>query len=193
MEYEVIGDVACGLGEGALWHPVEHCLYWVDIDQGKLYRYKPAGGRCELVVSGRPIGGLTYQADGSLLLLRDRGRVETWREGRLAGVVIDAIPAESGTRFNDCIADPRGRVYCGTMEPDGRGRLYRIDTDGSYCVLLDDVACATAWVSRPTAGSFISRNLWPARSGCSTTMRPRANSAAGGRSSVAPRPPCPTE
>ena len=28
------------------------------------------------------------------------------------------------------------------MDPDGRGRLYRIDTDGSYCVLLDDVACS---------------------------------------------------
>ncbi len=165
MEYEVIGDVTCRLGEGALWHPVECRLYWVDIDQGKLYRYEPSSGRCDLVVSGRPIGGLTYQADGSLLLLRDRGRVETWREGKLAGVVIDAIPAESGTRFNDCIADPQGRVYCGTMEPDGGGRLYRIDTDGSYRVLLDNVACANGLGFSPDRRQLyftesLARTIW---------------------------------
>ena len=52
MEYELIGEVRCKLGEGALWHPGEQCLYWVDIDAGKLYRYDPVGGRCELVHRG---------------------------------------------------------------------------------------------------------------------------------------------
>jgi D-xylonolactonase len=141
MEYEVIGEVRCRLGEGALWHPQEQRLYWVDIDAGNLYCYDPVCGRCERILSGRPIGGVTFQADGGLLLLRDRGRVETWRAGR-GKVVVEEIPAEDGTRFNDCIADPQGRVYCGTMAPDGQGRLYRIDTDGSYRVLLDGVACA---------------------------------------------------
>ena len=38
MNPEVICKQIMVLGEGPLWHPIEKCLYWVDIVAATLYR-----------------------------------------------------------------------------------------------------------------------------------------------------------
>jgi len=59
-------------------------------------------------------------------------------------------------RFNDVIADPQGRVFCGTYSEKGiLGRLYRLDTDGSLHKILDDIGCSNAWVLPSTASKCI--------------------------------------
>jgi len=141
VDPRVIVDVDCATGEGPLWHPEEERLYWVDIPNGRLYRYSPATDRHELVFSGPPIGGFTLQADGALLLFMAKGAVGIWREGHDLEMVIDETPAMRETRFNDVIADPAGRVFCGSMpRPDAPALLYRLDPDGSLTLVLDDVA-----------------------------------------------------
>src|SRR5690606_9618789 len=121
-------------------------LYWTDIPTGRLFRYDPATGQYEQVYQGEQIGAFTIQDDGSLLLFMDRCAVRIWREGRDLETVIDEIPEERDTRFNDVIADPEGRVFCGTLSvkaPDGQvirpARLYRLDRDGQLTVLLEGV------------------------------------------------------
>ncbi len=125
-------DYACHTGENPLWHPDEGCVYWVDIPAGKLFRYYPDSGRHEMCWQGdAAVGGFTIQADGALLLFMARGAVKVWRDGRIVDTVIAEIPDERETRFNDVIADPAGRVICGTMPTTSRpARLYRLDTDG---------------------------------------------------------------
>jgi sugar lactone lactonase YvrE len=141
MEPVVIADYGCVTGEGPLWHEAEGRLYWVDIPRARLFRYEPATGRHEEVyrgAAGEAIGGFTIQSDGALLLFGERGTVRVWREGVLA-TVIEEIEAERETRFNDVIADPVGRVWCGTMPAGERpGRLYRLDPDGTLTVVLED-------------------------------------------------------
>ena len=142
MQPELIADYACKTGEGPLWHPDEKCLYWVDIPAGRMFRYDPATGRHEECYAGDPVGGFTIQADGALLLFMSRGAVKTWRNGEMQ-TVIDEIPDERESRFNDVIAGPAGRVFCGTMPARGRlGRLYRLDTDGTLAILLEDIGCS---------------------------------------------------
>ncbi len=149
---ELIADYGCVVGENPLWHPDEERLYWVDIDTGRLFRYHPASGQHEQCYAGDPIGGFTLQADGALLLFMARGAVRVWRAGRLT-TLIDSIPEEINTRFNDVIADPAGRVFCGTMpvgappsaggSGGGRpGRLYRLDPDLRLTRLLDGIGCS---------------------------------------------------
>jgi len=134
-----IADYRCHTGEGPLWHPDEERLYWVDIPNGRLYRYDPATGEHERCYETDVIGGFTVQADGSLLLFEDRGHIELW-DGGSVRTVLEELPAERDSRFNDVIADPRGRVFCGTMPTDDRlGRLYRLDLDGTIVELRDDV------------------------------------------------------
>ncbi|HEX3658909.1 MAG TPA: SMP-30/gluconolactonase/LRE family protein [Pirellulales bacterium] len=146
MQPELIADYACQTGERPIWHPQEKRLYWVDIPAGRMFRYDPASGQHEPVYQGRPIGGFTAQADGSLLLFLDRGTVVTWRNGQIERTIVEEIPADRGTRFNDVAADPEGRVYCGTMaekDADGKilryARLYLLQRDGSLSTLLDNV------------------------------------------------------
>lgn len=136
----IVADFACECGENPLWHPTEKKLYWTDIPTGRLFRYDPATEQAEQIYEGRPVGGFTFQKDGSLLLFRDRGNVVVWRDGKEQRTIIDEIPEERDTRFNDVFADPESRVYGGTMPTDERkGRLYRIDRDGSYHVMLEGV------------------------------------------------------
>ena len=139
MEPELIADYQCVIGEGPLWHPGERRLYWVDIATGRMFRYEPATGRHELCYEGEVVGGFTIQADGALLLFMAKGAVKIWREGALTPVV-DEIPDERASRFNDVIADPAGRVFCGTISgPDHWGRLYRLDTDARLTAVVYDV------------------------------------------------------
>ncbi len=136
---ELVADYACVIGENPLWHPQEKCVYWTDIATGRLFRYFPSTGRHEQVYQGEPVGGFTIQEDGALLLFMARGAIRIWR-GEFLGTVVPEIPDERESRFNDVIADPAGRVFCGTMPtPKRNGRLYRLDTDGSLHVVLEDV------------------------------------------------------
>ncbi len=134
-------DLPCETGEGPIWHPDERALFWLDIPPGRVYRYDPVSGDNTLVFEhDGEIGGMTIQENGGLLLFCTAGKIVQWRAGNLT-TVIDEIPAERETRFNDVIADPAGRVFCGTMpKPDGMAALYRLDTDGSIQLGYDDIA-----------------------------------------------------
>ncbi|MHB1318532.1 MAG: SMP-30/gluconolactonase/LRE family protein [Anaerolineae bacterium] len=139
MEPVLIADYQCITGEGPLWHPDERRLYWVDIPTGRLFRYAPATGFHEQCYSGPVVGGFTLQADGKLLLFMDKGAIRVWRDGFFE-TIVESIPAEQDSRFNDVIADPEGRVFCGTMATrEHDARLYRLDRDGSLHVVVEGV------------------------------------------------------
>jgi D-xylono/L-arabinono-1,4-lactonase len=97
------------------------------------------------------------QVDGSLLLFMDRGAVAVLRSGELR-MLIDSVPGEEKGRFNDVIADPEGRVFCGTMPSDGHGSsLYRLDVDGRITKVLGDVGLSNGMGFTPDrAGMYYS-------------------------------------
>jgi sugar lactone lactonase YvrE len=154
QEALLVADYACETGENPLWHPIEQRLYWTDIPNGRLFRYDPFTDSHEQCYEGRPVGGFTVQHDGSLLLFMDQGTVAVLREGMPLNV-IDELSRERKTRFNDVIADPEGRVFCGTMSgPDGEGRLYRMDIDGTIEVILENVKCSNGMAFSADHRSF---------------------------------------
>lgn len=139
MKLEMIADYNCVTGEGPLWHPSEKKLYWADIPTGRMFRYDPVSGKHEQFYDGEVVGGFTIQEDGALLLFMAKGAIAIWRDGELS-YVIEELPDERETRFNDVIADPVGRVFCGTMPTRDRlGRLYRLDTNGKIVKVLDGI------------------------------------------------------
>ncbi len=136
---EIIAHYHCETAECPLWHPLEEKLYWTDIPQGKLYRYDPTTGESEQIYTGESVGGLSLQADGSLLLFKAKGTIQRWQEGNIT-TIIPEIAAEQTGRFNDVIADPKGRVFCGTMPTsEGGGRLYRLDPDRTLTKVLEGI------------------------------------------------------
>ena len=147
MEPEIVADYRNKTGEGPLWHARESRLYWVDIENGLIFRYDPVTGRHEKFYEGdQAIGGFTIQADGGLLLFMEKGNVAILKDSQLS-YVIDGLPEENENRFNDVIADTAGRVLCGTMPLDSNlaeagerlGNLYRLDLDGSVTPVLDNL------------------------------------------------------
>jgi sugar lactone lactonase YvrE len=139
VEAKIVVDTRLAIGEAPLWHAGEQRLYWLDIPTGSIYRYDPRDGRHEKIHSGEVIGGFTIQTDGSLLLFMARGTVRCWNRGRMT-TVMEEIPEERETRFNDVIADPEGRVFCGTMGTERRkGCLYRLEKDRRVVRVLEGI------------------------------------------------------
>src|SRR5579883_2880628 len=152
MEPEIVADHSCALGEGPLWHAEEKRVYWTDIDGGRLFRYDPETGQSEQFYEGDVVGGFTIQANGSLLLFGAKGCVREWKNGQ-SKTLIEDLPGEGEGRFNDVIADPAGRVFCGTL---GRtpGRLYRLETDGAIAPLLEGIGCSNGMGFTPDRKRF---------------------------------------
>jgi sugar lactone lactonase YvrE len=163
MEIEVVADVPCAIGECPLWHPGEGKLYWTDIPAGKLYRYDPVSGTHEVAFQGPVVGGMTLQADQTLLLFMERGTVAVWDgQGQgLARTIVPELPEERDVRFNDVIADPVGRVFCGTIslkDASGQvlrlGRLHRLDCDGSIRPVVEGVGTSNGMGFSPDRRTF---------------------------------------
>lgn len=139
MQPELIADYSCRTGESPMWHPMERCVYWADIPAGKLFRYDPSTRDHGICYEGDIVGGYTVQANGALLFLMAKGAARVWRDGRLE-TVLEEVEAERDTRFKDCVADPAGRVFVGTVSTKEKpGRLYRIDTDASAHLVLTGI------------------------------------------------------
>ncbi|MDR3708620.1 MAG: SMP-30/gluconolactonase/LRE family protein [Capsulimonadaceae bacterium] len=142
MKAELIVNDHCELAEGPLWNPDDNSLYWVDIHAGRIYRYDPSTGQRALVFAGDKVGGITLQDNGAFLLFMNHGGIRQLKDGILTSL-IDEIPDERETRFNDIIADPAGRVLCGLMPTENRlGNLYRLDTGGQLTLLLTGIGCS---------------------------------------------------
>ncbi|HEV2527501.1 MAG TPA: SMP-30/gluconolactonase/LRE family protein [Thermomicrobiales bacterium] len=138
LTVSLVLDLPLQLGEGAIWHEGECKLYFVDIQGKTLHRFDPRTGEHAVVLEGQTISGMTVQETDELLLFQDGGRISRFVDGNVIPLR-EPIPEDAGTRFNDVIADPRGRVFCGTMPSSDRpGHLYRLDPDGSLRTVIHD-------------------------------------------------------
>jgi len=160
---QLIASTACQTGENPLWHPDERAVYWTDIPGGVIYRQAWGASDYEQVYNGDVVGGFTLQTDGALLLFGAGGKVQ-----RLAGktltTVLENISAELGTRFNDVIADPMGRVLCGTMPTKARsGRLYRLDADLTLTQVVDHIGISNGLGFTPNRAQMYYTDSDPAR------------------------------
>ncbi len=144
---QIVADHKNEIGEGPIWHPREQVLYWLDIPNGQIFKYDPATNEHGIFYErDGPIGGITLQQNGSLLLFMEKGAIAELSDGKLR-YLVRQIEGEEKNRFNDMIADPAGRVFCGTMPTDssllgsgqGLGTLFRIERDGGIEPIIRNV------------------------------------------------------
>jgi D-xylonolactonase len=152
---ELVVDHPSACGEGPLWNEDERAVYWVDIPNGRLFRYDLASGQnLEVYKHDGEIGGYTFQADGSILLFCSFGKIIRWNVGEVE-TIVESIPGELDGRFNDVIADPDGGVFCGTMPTkDHLARLYRLAPDGSLTTLFEDIGLSNGFGFSPDLTTF---------------------------------------
>jgi D-xylono/L-arabinono-1,4-lactonase len=138
-EFIQVSAMRCRLGESPLWHPQFGRLYVSDITAGEVFVLDDTLQVLQAYTIGRTTSALTWQLDGSMLLFQERGIITRLTPcGRLE-MLLEGLPDEQMGRFNDVIADRTGRVLCGTLpQAERAGRLYRIEPDLTYDILLED-------------------------------------------------------
>lgn len=130
---------AAQMASSPLWHPVEKALYWSDPIACRIYRYNPSEGTTQVVLEdGRPVGAMTLQADGSLLLFRDQANIVVFRDGAVAETIINGIADFRQTCFVSAAADKSGRVVCAvSSDSHHTGRLLLLERNGHLSLLED--------------------------------------------------------
>jgi len=133
---QLVADAGCEIGENPLWHPQMGQVFFLDIPRGRINAFDPATGAWRIFSQGRVTGGMLIHEDGSLLLFQDGAISLLGMDGKQRLLIEGVCPGNQ--RFNDVIADPRGRVFAGTLG-GGPGKLYRFDPDGRQVKILDGV------------------------------------------------------
>jgi sugar lactone lactonase YvrE len=134
-QVESVPNVTNALGEGPIWVEEESALYWVDIDERKIFRYRPSTGELESFEVETRVTALAVCASGGFITATDRGLAFWDTQSQKLSFIADPEADKTSTRFNDGAVDRQGRFWAGTMNevdfvsPDGS--LYRLDRDGS--------------------------------------------------------------
>ncbi len=160
---EVVANYHCIIGENPLYNSREQRIYWEDIESGRLFRADHVSGVHECFYQGAVMGGFSFQDDGSLLLF-EANRIALLNPENGDRRVVQSDIDSDMVRFNDCIADPRGRVFVGTIgKTRESGGLYRVDLDGSIRCLWKGTQIANGM----GFSSDLTRFYWT----CSTSAR----------------------
>lgn len=139
-------------GEGPIWDNGRSRLIWTDIDGKKVFQLMPRTGAKTVICTGRMVSSIALHKSRGLIFATDAG-LRLWNGPTDVRTIISEH--EGQTLFcNDMIADPRGRLYVGTLYwgPDGMekpGKLYLIDTRGKAQVVDDNIRLSNGLAFSP--------------------------------------------
>ncbi|MFW6171804.1 MAG: SMP-30/gluconolactonase/LRE family protein [Planctomycetota bacterium] len=143
MNVDVVVDARAELGEGPVWDSRSECLFWVDIEAGKLHAHEPRGEPDRVWDVGCKVGAaVPREVPGEMILATAHGfelfDLNTSRKTRVADPESD-LP---DNRFNDGKCDSEGRFWAGTMSmvrQPGAASLYVLSTDRVVQKVFDGV------------------------------------------------------
>jgi sugar lactone lactonase YvrE len=133
VEVTCVVDARDTIGESPLWSAREQALYWVDIPNGSIFRWRPETGERKTWQVPAAVGSIGLRERSGLVLAMRTGfhlfDLET--EARL--LLCHPEPEIPTNRLNDGKVSPEGRFWAGTMDdrPEKQpvGNLYRLDPD----------------------------------------------------------------
>jgi sugar lactone lactonase YvrE len=131
----IFDERECRLGEGPHYDDRTGRVYWVDILNSLILWRAFDGTDSGSVPTPGHVGAAVPRASGGLATCLPEGIADL-----ATGAWLTRYPTPTdGLRSNDAKADPRGRLWHGTMaydEADGRGALYRLDPGSSETRLM---------------------------------------------------------
>ncbi len=140
---QVIYKAKATTGEGSIWHPDRHTLFWVDIEGKTLYEFIPSRQDCRKWSFDRMVSTVVPEnADSVVIALQD----EIVRLNLDTGATTSIAPVSDGhgtLRCNDGKCDPEGRFWVGTIgmknAPKGSAALYTVSLNGEVETKLTGV------------------------------------------------------
>lgn len=144
---EIVAQDNNGCGEGPIWDYTHGHLIWTDLSNSLVYQLTPQTGEKEIISHGLMVSGVALNQTGDLIFVGSGG-LHLWRKQNDYHTLVVQHDGET-LCFNDLIADPKGRIYAGTLylTPDGidverSGRLYLISNDGRIRVMEEGIQIA---------------------------------------------------
>lgn len=134
----VIVDDGNGCGEGPIWDASAQKLYWTDCAGQMFYSYDWTRKQRYVALENFEVNGCALTEGGQFVFSNNSG-LWLWN-GQGAPVLLAAEYRGAKLRLNDCIADPAGRILCGSCfyKPSGEyplGKLFCAHPDGSVEIL----------------------------------------------------------
>lgn len=132
------------LGEGALWHTADQCLYWTDITRFLVCRYDPATQAVRTWAFAEPCVALFASPDPDWLIVALGSGLMWWHQPTDHRAPFGfALPDWPNVRLNDGRVAPDGDIWIGSMAnnvgPNGQdipitdpaaGQLFQISGEG---------------------------------------------------------------
>ena len=130
---ECVIDARNTTGESPLWSAREAALYWVDIPEGRIFRWQPKTGERRRWQLPTPVGSIGLRERGGLVTAMRTGFHLFDLETEQLTFLCHPEPDIATNRLNDGKVSPEGRFLAGTMderqEKEPIGNLYRLDAD----------------------------------------------------------------
>lgn len=144
MVVKSVDKKAFELAENPLWLESENAFFWVDIENGNIYKYCLNLAKIECVLSTQyRIGAFVFDAFDNLILLSEKGLIRAYKKDNkyvLESDYLHYFPLEN-ERFNDAICDVKGRIIAGIKRDDNseKGRVVIFEKNKVPRVLISNV------------------------------------------------------
>jgi sugar lactone lactonase YvrE len=130
---ECVVDARNTTGESPVWSAREEALYWVDIPEGLIFRWRPESGEQRTWRLPGAVGSIGLrERNGFVLAMRGGFHLYDPDTAELT-FLCHPEPGVSSNRLNDGKVSPEGRFWAGTMDerPDKQAiaGLYCLDAD----------------------------------------------------------------
>jgi sugar lactone lactonase YvrE len=150
MKASVLYPSHCILGEGPLWHPERKTVFWVDIENRKLYGYNWETKITRSWTFDYKVSMVVIGKDGYLILALQGGIARFHPDSEAFEWITDLEKEIPDNRSNDGKCDIEGRLWVGTMHKDhkqGAGSLYCIEGHRQVYKRKEDVSISNglAW------------------------------------------------
>ncbi len=136
-------DAQAQLGEGAIWHPEQQKLYWIDIEGKQLHIFDPATKNDQIHEFEQRIGTVVPARKGGVLVALQDGIYHYLPESKKLSFL--AAPQGHNPeqyRFNDGKCGPQGRFWVGTMVMKAEKKtasLFCMDLDANLKKVKDSI------------------------------------------------------
>ncbi len=131
----------CDLGEGPIWDDIRQCIFWVDILGKKVHWSDEMGNDHRTFETPDYVSNIFLTDRGEDLILALPDALYLWNpESERLKKWVDLPHYDPDIRTNDGFCDVHGNLWIGTMalsEEDGQGKLYLLDNQLKWHVMLD--------------------------------------------------------